>query len=92
MMSNEFITITMTPLEYQEACTAISHRTVLRLYEKGYITEEQSEEILSSLMVTYVRNNKFLGKIKRLVFGESKNDDVANVVFSWADLKEFNND
>jgi hypothetical protein len=62
------------------------------LHEKGYISEEDMEEITSSLIVTYVRNNTFLGKIRKLVFGESKRKDIANVVFSWAELKEFKND
>jgi hypothetical protein len=91
-MSNEFITLTLTALEYQEQCTNIAHRTALMLHEKGYISEEDMEEITSSLIVTYVRNNTLLGKIRKLVFGESKRDDVANVVFSWADMKEFKND
>lgn len=91
-MSNEFITVTLTALEYQEQCTNIAHRTALMLHKKGYISEEDMEEITSSLIVTYVRNNTFLGRIRKLVFGESKRDDVANVVFSWAELKEFKND
>jgi len=91
-MSDEFITLTLTGLEYQEHCTNIAHRTALMLHEKGYISEEDMEEITSSLIVTYVRNNTFLGKIRKLVFGESKRKDIANVVFSWAELKEFKYD
>jgi hypothetical protein len=40
-MSNEFITLTLTALEYQEGCTNIAHRTALMLHEKGYISEEE---------------------------------------------------
>lgn len=88
-MKNEFITLSFTPLEYQERCTSVSHRTIQYLYVEGYITKEQYDELISSLIVTYVRNTSFLGKIRRLVFGDSKETDVGNIVIGKINLEEY---
>lgn len=89
-MSKEFTAHTFTPIEMQEFATNISHRTVLFLYNKNYITKEQYDELLSSLVVTYVRNNSFIGKVRELLFGNSKLDnDISKMVISQLNPLDF---
>lgn len=89
-MSSEFPMHTFSPIEMQEFATNISHRTVIFLYHKNYITKEQYEELMSSLVVTYVRNNSFMGKVRELLFRNSKTDlDISKMVISQLNLSDF---
>lgn len=87
----EIITLTFTPLEYQQQLTNLSHRVCLHLHDKGYITDEQFEELTKSLIVTYVENHTILGRIKKRIFGDSK-ENVGNVVITQLSNIEFNNE
>lgn len=89
-MSSDLPMHTFSPIEMQEFATNISHRTVIFLYNKNYITKEQYDELMGSLVVTYVRNSSFMGKVRELLFGNSKIDkDVSKMVISQLNSLDF---
>lgn len=82
--------LTFTPVEYQQQLTNFSHRVAIHLHSKGYITDEQLDELTKSLIVTYVTNENVLGRIKKRIFGDSNDKMMANVVISQMTDVEFN--
>lgn len=65
-----------SPTKLAEEFTSISHRTIYHLHEKGIITEEQCNELVSTVMVSAVPNRKGFGEkmLERLFNRRSDNE------------------
>lgn len=77
----------MSPDQMAEFGTSMSHITLNYLLHEKIITEKQHEQLVSSIMITAVRNNKSMGQriLKRLFKIEDKPNDYTFVIVSLAD-------
>lgn len=75
-----------SPTKLAESYTTVSHRTIYHLCEKGIITEEQCNELVSTIMVSAVPNRKGFGeKLLTRLFNKPK-DNSDTWVFPIVEL------
>lgn len=69
-----------TPTEYGGNLTAHTHQTIYWLNRNGYLTNEQTEDLVSRMIVTPIRNNKSFG---RRLLNRFFNKDASESVFAF---------
>ena len=75
-MSN-YVSFQFSLGDYTEELTSQTHQTIYWLVNNGYITKEQSIELVSSLVVTAISNKKGWGqRIKERFFGVKEEENV----------------
>lgn len=75
--------------EYSTALTGNCHNTVIFLHRQGYLTAEQTEELLSRMVVVPVRNTPKLGeRLLRRFFKKDDKDDVYTFPIALLDHAE----
>lgn len=83
-------TITHTVIDYANGLTEQHHQTLEFLYERGYISAGEFEELTSSTMVVPVKNTKQLGqRILEKFFLKESSPDIYTFVISELHEKDW---
>jgi hypothetical protein len=65
----------MSQDEYQARLTLIAHETIKYLARQGHLVEEDAEDLLQTIVVVPVANNKLFGRVREYLFGDSSKED-----------------
>ena len=77
-MSYSFTQITMSQEEYQARLTQITDDTLRYLERQGHISEEDCEDLCTTMVVVPVANNNLFGKLREWLFGTEKEDKTVS--------------
>jgi len=88
MTMSKFETFTYTPAELEEHMTEIAHNAFHYLHVEKYITKEQYEHLIDTMVIQAIPNRPGYGrKILDRLFGKEKSNDCWRFLLSKIDTR-----